>query len=284
MLFYRRQLRISSSGVNRIPFQAFAAGTTVAKKQEDVALQWGRNNPVAAQACLQLPSGSQQQAHPKRVLHPLMSWSEYWKWRNWDFSAARTTAETTKHTDGDRPDKSLAHAQALATHVLSAPLTIAHHVFSSSYFAKTSSANETHLDVNENFVVFRCCCVGARAESMLPVEYWKEMLVLWRFYQRFSGSGKKSDELIPLRMMLDFVGPDSILRPPQMLASDADASRLELKWLYRGKLHDYASSNTPLKENCYDAHVFLNPGLGHAHLQDDWTPRLDLLFDNEARG
>jgi hypothetical protein len=56
--------------------------------------------------------------------------------------------------------------------------------------------------------------------------------------------------------------------------------------MYKGKFYDWLhqdeqNGHTISKEDHkmdYDAFIFLNPGIGHPHLQADWKPTLDLLL------
>jgi hypothetical protein len=212
---------------------------------------------VVAQACLNLPN------HPaflettttdKNHHRPPANWSEYWRWRKWDFSTALSSGRVP--------------AQSLTTHVLSAPLTIASHLL------RAADSNKKLSSTNEEEILFRCCCVGARAESMMPVEYWREVLLLWQYNRK---SKKRR------RMVLSFVGPDIVRRSPMTLTYEENHSSLELQWSYKGKFHDYALQGSSLENNKeddkeYDAFIFLNPGFGHPHLKEDWRPTLDLLF------
>jgi hypothetical protein len=238
---------------------------------QDAALQWGRANPEVAQSCLNLPTTTKNPAPFLETipLPPVVNnWSDYWKWRTWDFSPAKSSADRT-------------HAQSLTTHVLSAPLTIASHLLRIAAADNTASSNN-----NEEIVLFRCCCVGARAESMLPVEYWREVLLVWQQQQQQQQHSNRNKKR---RMVLSFVGPDIVRRPPMTLTFESSADEtssisLELQWSYKGKFHDYARQGASLedknknKKEEYDAFIFLNPGFGHAHLKEDWRPTLDLLF------
>jgi len=222
----------------------------------DKTLKWARENPHVAQECLNpppLPASRDELllALPRNgksvsvaLLGPNPTWQHFFEWRQWIFPV-------DKESDLDK-------AHALTSHVLSAPLTMATNLTSRSTSSTTKSKQ------------LRWCCIGARAEASLPLEYWKEMLLL------LSAMSTRDD---PVHLTLDFVGPDIVKRPSvQLSCKDA---QLDLQWLYAGKFHDWWVSttvNSTATLSDYDAFILLNPGLGHAHLKEDWKPTLDLLL------
>ncbi|GKY90398.1 hypothetical protein MPSEU_000013700 [Mayamaea pseudoterrestris] len=135
-------------------------------------------------------------------------------------------------------------AEGLATHVLSAPLTVA------------KATNQQ-----------KWCCIGARAEASLPVQYWREVLVVLSWLNHANA---------PVQVQLDFIGPEVLQRPPLTL-SYMDAT-LKLQWTFSGKFHEM----DPAHASSYDAYILLNPGLGHDHLMVDWKPSIDLLLGCSA--
>ena len=203
---------------------------------------WGRENPVIAQECLNLPTTDPISSRCIAI----KDWPSYWEWRNWGFSNVSSNE--------------LPHAQALTTHVLSAPLTVATHAFGNL------SSQSTQLSE------MRLLCIGARAESMLPVEYWRELLVLW-------------DAMAPTRtkckLVLSFLGPEIVIRPP-VTFTYKDHLSLELNWLYKGKLHEYVGPREVLDLDQYHAFVFLNPGFGHPYLMQGWKPTLNLILKQQS--
>ena len=247
-------------------------------RYEDAALKWGRRNPTKATACMQpppMPKSSDFLHRQMEAEFSINSWSDYWKWRKWDFSPASKDAgdEDSSQDDGWR------HSQALTTHVLTAPVTVAYLLF------QQSKQNDTlfhHQQENPSFTL-RCCCLGARSESMLPVEYWRELLLLWHYY--YFQHNIHSICIPSVRIILDFVGPDLVMRPPATLTYE-DKATLVLRWMFKGKFHDWLHQDqqnefTSSKEDHkmdYDAYILLNPGIGHPHLQAEWKPTLDLLL------
>ena len=218
---------------------------------QDPALEWGRANQEVAQECLNLPSDEDLE----QLRYPLKNWSDYWKWRKWDFSSVSSPED-------------LCHAQALTTHVLSAPLSIVNLVLAEASLKETSLL----FDSGEERIL-RICCVGARAESMLPVEYWKELLLVLNY------SGVASIHTGKCNILLSFLGPEIIRRPPARFTI-GDRATLELEWRYKGLFHEYAENENNSTD--YDAFIFLNPGLGHPHLVEGWKPTLDVLMKNRA--
>jgi hypothetical protein len=210
----------------------------------DPALEWGRQNPAIAEHCLKVPLPSNN-ATATTSSSPLHSLEAYWKWRQWDFSAAKSSEEQM-------------HAKAIVSHVLSAPLTLA------TFFQKVNNNNNNNNPPKRRH---HWCCVGARAEATLPLELWKEFLVA-------ASSTNNNDSI---QLSLDFIGPEIPCAknlPPQTLTYN-DYSQLSLQWVYQGFLHDYLRTNL---SPTWTGFVLLNPGLGHAHLKEGWKPTLDYLL------
>lgn len=208
---------------------------------EDMALQWRRSNEGVAKACLEPPRND-----PSRDSTPnLSSWSEYWKWRQWDFTPSRSTGGT-------------GYAQALATHLLSAPLTVA---------TLLLRAATNYPEVMKDNIALHCCCIGARSESMIPAVYWREALLVWQH----------TIVTRPFHVQLSFVGPDIRPRPSVTMSAGEDLS-MELCWAYKGLFHDFIQKDDLREMLDYDAFIFLNPGFGHPHMNREWKPTLDILF------
>jgi hypothetical protein len=236
---------------------------TAKKDWKDPALLWAAANPKIAQSCLDIPSActdsnldnvnvSTLRQEPSSIC--FSSFEEYWSWRKWNF-----------------PNMDNPHPQALASHVLSAPLTIACQLLLNSTKAKRAK--------NSNNII-RWVCVGARSEASLPVEYWKEIINIANVYQ----STNNHD------IELSFIGPElgSDKRPPIVLQlSDLNISspkvlemKLTIQWKFRGMFHDYYQQQ--LSDVSPDAYILLNPGLGHPYLQMDWKPTLDIIFERSS--
>jgi len=127
------------------------------RRYHDSALEWAQKNPDVAQACLDLPADLPPLSESS-LSSPALLFSDlkgYWNWRKWKFPCS--------------PDD-IRYAQAVASHVLSAPLTLA----SQLLVDKRSKRSQ------------RWCCIGARAEASLPLEYWEELLVVGEYYKQSS--------------------------------------------------------------------------------------------------
>jgi hypothetical protein len=209
---------------------------------EDPTLAWARANPVEAQEYLNVPS-----ADLKETVDVPSSLETYCEWRRW------TSISKAPSQFGSN----------LVSHVLSAPLTAASHLLQ-------PSASQVW------------CVLGARAESMLPVEYWREALIYLS-----SCSGRRVDEF---SLQLDFVGPEISYQPPVTLGLDSNYHNglgpsyartanytLHLNWAFQGTFHAYCD-RTPGIQQRYNAFILLNPGIGHAHLKQQWKPSLDRLL------
>jgi hypothetical protein len=231
----------------------------------DKALQWARENPVLAQACLDIPSSAVDdngvvdnttscgENRIPRLCSPIRSFDEYWKKRNWSFERVVSKHERTL-------------ARNLTTHVLSAPLTLASYL---QRLCEPTLVDDFINDVDDasprDFI--NICCVGARAEALLPLQYWREVLVVLKWTSQRN-----------VRLRLDFVGPDVSLRPPETL--EYRGSCLCLRWAFAGKFHDFFSRSGAGSMLHYHGRVLFNPGLGHSNLKADWDPTFDLLLDH----
>jgi hypothetical protein len=219
------------------------------------ALNWARGNPKIAQECLNLPPlPTRGETQRVNQLKQIQSLGDYWRWRRWDFPV-ESAAE-------------LVEAKALASHVLSTPLTLA-----TQLLTPNSRVSESNSRKQQQW-----CCIGARAEASLPLDFWKEVLVL--------GTAIAENDA-PLHLTLDFIGPEIVQRPPVQL--EYEESTLNIRWLFAGKFHEWAAAQQVSSCSCsgmallsYDAYILLNPGLGHAHLKKDWKPTLDLLLTTRS--
>jgi hypothetical protein len=153
---------------------------------------------------------------------PLSNLEDYLEDRNWK----------TKDPD---------HGVALVSHVLSAPLTI-------RYCAERSGVPPS---TTQNW-----CFLGARSESTLPPDFWKECLL-------------NADEQF---WTIDLVGPDirTGSRPVQL---NHDTSTLTLRLNHQGFFHDLPAD--AIKQ--WSRFILLNPGLGHPNLKHNWLPTVQEL-------
>ncbi|CAB9513966.1 MSS51 mitochondrial translational activator homolog (Saccharomyces cerevisiae) [Seminavis robusta] len=224
----------------------------------DPALEWGRAHSELAQACLKVPplpsspvtGGTSSSVSCSQQNHSLTNFYNYWNWRQWEFPV-----ET---------DRDLKHGQALVTHVLSAPLTLANFV---------TTALLAHEEEQQD--MYHLCCVGARAEATLPMEFWKEFLLALT-HSTTTAAATRS-----IRIQMDFLGPDIHPQMPPQTLQYRD-NQLQLQWLYRGYFHDYISDKNNNAPN-WNAFVLFNPGLGHEHLKEGWRPTLQYLLQQHTQ-
>jgi hypothetical protein len=205
--------------------------------QEDSTLAWARKNSDIAQRCLQPPPFD---AVPDQNFHHWNSLEEYCQWRRWKFP-----------TTADNLEKDTNHGIRLASHVLSAPLTLAK-------FHSTTVKKESGDPL-------RWACVGARAESTLPYHYWKEMLFL------LSNHDNRQHDVA-----MDFCGPEVHTKIPNNRI-ELDGSALSLRWFHRGLFHELPTTK---QQPDWDAYILLNPGVGHDNLRQDWKPTLVQLLSS----
>jgi hypothetical protein len=175
----------------------------------------------------------------------------------------------------DNDSKAVVSAKAIATHVLTHPLTVA-----SSAPLMLKHLLPLKNSQGENKIV-RWCCLGARAESQLPSVQWKEMLVFM-------------DNVFvePLQVSFEFIGPDLASLHPRVLITNEKLlepnkptkSILELQWMHKGTYHSYLNQGEELDSSVpYDGFILLNPGFSHPNLRQDWKPTLDLLLGHGIR-
>ena len=247
---------------------------------EDPCLRWARANREIAQACLNPPpdraDGDSSQFW-RNIEEGRSTWEDYWDWRQWDFSACRNS------------EQSLRHGQSLSTRALTTPLT----AFNSLCHSIRWNAQDDALDLDPGTPMptgpildrnhLWWCCLGARSEASLPIEYWKELIGLICHYDRSRLPKYQCHGGSPIHLHIDFCGPEMDARRPDVCISTSSKATLTLRWVYQGKYHDYyhsqAAGDGPID---YDAYLLFNPGVGHPYLRDDWLPTLDLLFDNNT--
>ena len=208
--------------------------------EEDSTLAWARKNPEVAQRCLQPPPFH---AAPDKNLQYWNSLEEYCQWRQWTFP-----------TTTDNAEKDANHGIRLASHVLSAPLTLAK-------FRGTTVKKQS----GDHSRPFRWACVGARAESTLPYHYWKEMLFLLSNHNNHQH-----------HVEMDFCGPEVHPKTPDNRI-ELDTSALSLRWFHRGLFHKQKQQQ---QQPDWDAYILLNPGVGHNNLRQDWKPTMVQLLSS----
>jgi hypothetical protein len=210
------------------------------------------------------------------------------------YCAARQWIFPVSHED-DQEQKAL----ALVSHILSAPLTLAHlHTMTQQQqqkqrAAQPSSDNDVSTVTAETVTPrsFRWCCLGARAEATIPINFWREFL--------YMATTSTSRSTLPIHVQLDFVGPDVLMNPspkskgrPMVQSLSWNGSTMDLKWRYKGFFHTMMmehdaimknmkkeTSNTDLESSCdYDAVILYNSGLGHANQFENWKPTIEYLL------
>jgi hypothetical protein len=184
---------------------------------------------------------------------PPRAFVDYWNRRGWTFDSLERVEDRI-------------FGQNLATHVLTGPLTLASKLLCP---LDDSQLNIGISDVETDHHCVRVCCAGARAEASLPVQYWRELLVLLKW----------SSPAVNVAVTIDFVGPDVVARR-KPVHFEHGGSTLELRWLFAGKFHDYVAIGEAVARDSSHYHgiVLFNPGLGHPNLKADWRPTIDLLL------
>ena len=299
VVWRRRQSSTASTAASN---NVGSSASSLHSEYEDPAFTWAKQNPLLAQDCLEQPpllvsDSVEQQLFTNSLPSKALSWpnnalERYCESRHWNFPVS---------------DEQQPLAMALVSHVLSAPLTMAqfHIEILDKILHQTSEGTDTDEEYKHNSKSarpFRWCCIGARAESTLPMDFWKEYLWLVEHYyysksvhSTFPGQQYRR----PLNIQLDFVGPDIVIPPARPVAKVAwNESSLEICWRHEGLFHDMVSStqeqqqdkleitldddgnkvDNPSNNFMYDAFLLLNPGLGHDNLIGDWKPTIDILL------
>mmetsp|Transcript_4331 Transcript_4331/g.10459 ORF Transcript_4331/g.10459 Transcript_4331/m.10459 type:complete len:372 (-) Transcript_4331:275-1390(-) len=254
---------------------------------QDPALAWAQSNPGLAQKCLNPPpiDGAHDSPWTESNTESLEA---YLNWRGWEFPN-----KLFGEIEGGDCGKDREHANALVSHLLSAPLTMASQFDRLAKFSGKLPVKETDTNANKS-VSLSWCCVGARAEASIPAVYWKEFLAVGAASMSFR-NGVKDDgsplaETGVLGISLDFVGPDippkglnqSIRIPDEAAGGAAPIASLSLSNHHRGYFHEIPGTQThnpPSKH--WDTYIFFNPGFGHPNLRESWEPTLNMLFDRE---
>ena len=214
----------------------------------DPTLSWAKENPHQAQRCLQPPGWDLKNCDPVFLDAKTESLESYCKWRKWLWHQQQQSSSPL-------PPPPLPHEHTLLSHVLSAPLTLANFYIKCGF---SKGKRKTRL-----------CCVGARAEANLPLDYWKEFLL--QCTTATTDLGQESSS--PIQVSMDFVGPDIQSNTSSKTISVECGSSIEIRWHYAGLLHEI--------DDVWDAYVFFNPGLGHPNLCTSWAQTLERVVQEK---
>jgi hypothetical protein len=140
--------------------------------------------------------------------------------------------------------------------LLSFPLTLGHAL---------NTALPYKLELKQHL---RVAVVGARAESSLPLLWWKELLFAFPSIQklsiRFMGPG--------LRSNIALLKNNVVFHNQSELSLELDMKNDAVV------LHEHAAAGSVLFQS--DVFVLFNPGVGSETLGHLWTPTLQLLLDS----
>jgi len=147
----------------------------------------------------------------------------------------------------------------LISHVLSFPLTLAHHGSLLLDRGNTRDKKESAVRIG---------CIGARSESTLPHHYWKEMVYYSSYFNSFQ------------EINIDFLGLDVIAndnrgKKVSYVSENGEIGNIQLS-LHRGILERHH-----LEKHKWDLLVLFNPGLNHPNLYDSWKYSWDVIKDSE---
>jgi hypothetical protein len=187
------------------------------------------------------------------------SLEEYLEWRGW---------KTVDEKDLVGKDN-LPHAIALLSHVLSAPLTLASQLVDNSKNTSDDDNGDT-----------RWCCVGARAEAILPPHFWREGLLLLEsaaFGVDDSNRGTNNN----YNIVLEFMGPEVPPNVPQTIlkgtssGSRTSSSSMTLQGGFPGFYHE-----APIPDKLWNGFMLFNPGLAHSNLQTSWAATVEAILSD----
>ena len=240
----------------------------------------------------------------------ILNWEDYWSYRKWSFPK------------GLKDDTEREYGQALASHIMTAPMTIYsmfHELSEANSKVITSTKEVINIYQNNREKVatekVRWGIIGARSEASLPIQYWQEMLDmihatrLLAFHQYMIGAklgiNTKRTALVPklLDITLDFIGPEMNIQPSIVLHPSKSLRHDEydfvgddtttnifttctMQWRYKGLYHTHYNEITEQEDvfdKQYDAYILFNPGVGHPYLQKLWQPTLQLIFEQYYR-
>jgi hypothetical protein len=186
------------------------------------------------------------------------------------------------------------NGQALSTHVMTVPMTLVSVVKELLLWnLDEKKCVDDELASSKTTTTIRWCCLGARSEALVPLEYWGEMIYLMN-EMIVANSNDAAVPSSPVHIYLDFIGPEMNRRPDVTLQPFQDndgtqnsSTRLTIRWLFKGLYHTFHDeltevSDTEVRDTVakyyYNAYILLNPGIGHPHLLQSWQPTLQLIF------
>ena len=205
------------------------SGAVAPVQHVDKVRQWSMDNEKVARAILNVPSPPSFSEYDEFDIHNCRSrnvFIEYLKWRKWGIDLSSKSIGTVTATDDSNSKMIL----ALLSHTLTFPLTLGNsaNTFLSQQNASTDNRhvnNNAKLESNtinnenptNNKRVVRICCVGARAEANLPLDMWREMLILANL-KSFHNKSRDHHTNTTLQQtdqsnenvhwIIDFIGPD----------------------------------------------------------------------------
>jgi hypothetical protein len=245
-------------------------------------LEWAAlpENRHVALKCLEVPSTNITTKNMKYT-----NWEDYWNDRGWEFPKQL------------KVDTEREYGKSLATHVMTAPMTILSMI---DQLLTYSKSNVQRNNNNDRDVVtttnVRWCCLGARSEASLPLKYWQEMIDLIHVHRLRNANTTTTNNL--LHISLDFIGPEMNIKPDitiqqsSILLPDMNnhldhsytpsSTHCTIRWQYKGFYHTYYNEmleHERTNECLYDAYILFNPGIGHSHLTKSWQPTLQVIHD-----
>lgn len=161
---------------------------------------------------------------------------------------------------------------ALLSHALTFPLTLA------NYIVSFDTANNVE-NVNGEKTNASICCIGARAESNLSDEYWKEFLIYLKARRQCTKNWS-----------IDFIGPDILTqqtsRKIHLHNEEPSSPSLTLHY-HKSYFHNYIitqleqDKKEKIMNKWNHGFVLFNPGIGHPNLSKLWEPTIKYILQSK---
>ncbi len=248
------------------------------------AQKWAKENPLLAQKSMAVPAYNSKNDDDNCAdrNERFSSLDQYLKWRKWDLNTSFATRN--KNSQPLENDSENIYMQQMMINLVSHPLT---------YPLTLGSQLNRFLDNNNNnesksSLSLRLCCIGARAEATLPLEYWKEMLIM-------AINMKENSSLNWEECIIDFIGPDVPKNLPSRTVSISQQSLLynsdyqskegkQTSWTLRMNyhldlFHNYIHKKNHNDNDNIDGFILFNPGIGHDYLKKIWKPTMENILE-----
>ena len=142
-------------------------------------------------------------------------------------------------------------ARQLVGRALTYPLTLGYH-FNEVYLPPDIIDDDDGVEKKHERII-RICCVGARAESTMPMSHWKEALIIanHQWYRHQLKRGKRmprTTQQTTYRWIIDLVGPEVTL-PRKKRQPSSSNSTMTMIQLPKDKFHERGGPHRTIELN-----------------------------------